>query len=216
MSVLSIKVFEELFSCYSTKFRSVFSRSASFEHFRLDLLTSMTTLERKGVTDTARLLPPEFDFYGRNCVYERMIKFFKRSNAFDHHKLWTVLAEIIRDSGYLHKDKVEDRSFIVIDGHNAIKSGRFMPCVSRITQSSETPTKPKNTFGHLIGSLGVLAGSEDTKLSCFLIGGEIQNGENEIRMWNNDDKMVYKSHVEKMIKMACDATATFGNSYCYC
>ncbi len=70
-----------------------------------------------------------------------------------------------------------------------------------------------NTFGHLVGSLGVLAGSVNTKLSCFLIGGEIQNGEDEIRMWNNSDEMALKSHVEKMIKMACDATATFGNSY---
>ncbi len=59
----------------------------------------------------------------------------------------------------------------------------------------------------------MLAGSEDTKLSCFLIEGEIQSGEDEIRMWNKNDTMAFKSHVDKMLKMACDATETFGHSY---
>lgn len=133
MPVLSIKAFEEMFSQFSANFRPAFSRSASFQHFKLALLTFMTTIERKEVTDTARLLPPEFDSYDRNCAYEIMIKFFKRSNAFNHHRLLTALAETIRDSGYLYKDIVEGRSFVVIDGHNVIKSGRFMPCVSRMT-----------------------------------------------------------------------------------
>lgn len=212
MPALSIKVFEEMFSYYAAKFRSVFSRKASFEHFSLALLTFMASIERKGVTDTARMLPFEFDPDDKNRVYESMTKFFKRS-PFDHKELWTVLGEIIRDSGYLYKDAAEGRSFIVIDGHNVIKSGKFMAGVTRITQCSETPSKPKNTFGHQVGSLGVLAGSEDTKLSCFLIEGEIQNGEDEIRMWNENDTMAFKSHVDKMLKMACDATETFGHSY---
>ncbi len=204
---------DEAISQYLDKFRPKFSRFSSFNLFRAILLTFMSAIERKGVTDTARMFPPVFDSYDRNCIYERMIKFFKRSDAFDHNELWTVLSEIIRDSGYLYKDIEEKRCFIVVDGHNVIKSGRCMPCVSRITQSSETPSKPKHTFGHLVGSLGVLAGSEDTKLSCFLIGGEIQNGEDEIRMWNDEDEMASKSHVEKMLNMACKATDTFMNSY---
>ena len=213
MPVLSIHAFEDLFSHFRSHFRPLFSRSASFENFSLALLTSMTSIERKGVTDTARMLPACFDSYSRECCYEAMIKFFKRSESFDHRQLWTTLAEIIRDSGYLYKDILRDRTLLVIDGHNVIKSGRRMPCVSKITQSSETPSKPKNTFGHLVGSLGVIAGSEKTKQSCFLIAGEIQSGEDEIRMWDDSDKMAYKSHVEKMIKMARNATDTFGSVF---
>ena len=52
------------------------------------------------------MLPFEFDPDDKNRVYESMTKFFKRS-PFDHKELWTVLGEIIRDSGYLYKDVVE-------------------------------------------------------------------------------------------------------------
>lgn len=214
MPVLSIHAFKEMFSRFLSPFRTSFSNSAAFKKFSFALLTEMTTIERKGVTDTARMLPSWFDFHSRECFYETMIKFFKYSEAFDHRQLWIALGEIIRDSGYLYKDSFEDRILLVTDGHNVVKSGRRMPCVSRITQSSETPSKPKKTFGHLVGSLGVIAGSESTKQSCFLIAGEIQNGEDEIRMWNdNDDKMAFKSHVEKMMKMTCNATDTFGCAF---
>lgn len=213
MPALSIRVIEKFVGAFTAKFRTVFSRSSSFENFRLALVTFMASIERKGVTDTARMLPEDFDSYDRNCIYESMLKFFKRSDAFSHHALWRLLSEIIRDSGYLYRDPVGGRCLLVIDGHNVIKSGRYMPCVSRITQSSETPTKPKNTFGHLVGSLGVIGGSENTKLSCFLVAGEIQSGEDEIRSWDEDDNMAFKSHVEKMLEMAMNSTDIFGHSF---
>lgn len=213
MPVLSIRVFEKYFSRFAFMFKPMFSRFSAFNNFRIALLTSMVSIERKGVTDTARMLPSCFDSYDRTRCYETMIKFFKNSEAFDHRNLWTILSIIIRDSGYLYRDDVEGRVLLVIDGHNAVKSGRRMPCVSRITQSSETPTKPQRTFGHLVGSLGVVAGSENKKQSCFLIAGEIQNGEDEIRRWNGDYEMADKSHVEKMLRMACTATDTFADVF---
>lgn len=213
MPVLSIRVFEEIFSTLASKFRPAFSRSAAYENFRLALLTFMTSIERKGVTDTARLLPDNFDFSDRNRCYEAMIKFFKRSDAFDHKSLWRILAEIMRDSNLLYRDKESGRCFLVIDGHNVIKSGRRMPCVGKMTQHSETPSKPKNTFGHLVGSLGVVAGSENTKLSCFLIAGEIQSGEDQIRVWNREDEMALASHIVKMLKMVRVATETFKHCF---
>lgn len=213
MPVLNIFVVEKYVSAFVAKFRGAFSRSSSFEKFRLALITSMGSLERKGVTDTARMLGVGFDFDDRNRIYESLIKFFKRSDAFSHKVLWRLLAEIIRDSGYLYRERPEGRCLLVIDGQNVIKSGRHMPCVSRITQSSETPTKPKNTFGHLVGSLGVIGGSENTKLSCFLVAGEIQSGEDEIRMWDENDDLAYRSHVEKMLRMATNSTDTFGHSF---
>lgn len=218
MTNLSLSSLEDYISPKLQEFRPLFSRTASFENFLTAEYTVFGSIERFGVTDSARLLCDGTDEDEANRCYENIINFFRRSTSFDHHEMSRKLAEIVNGSGHVYKKNIngKERCFITIDGHNAIHSGRYMPGVKKTVQNSESPSKPQHTYAHLWGVAGVLVGSKDTLLSSVPIAGEIQQGEAEIRKWAGDKEGAEMSHVEKMMKITKDITETFSHIMLLC
>ena len=209
-------------------FRSCFSREAAFRHFAHFVLSKCVCTYEYGVTDTVRLHSHQMEYPDLNRCYENLIKFFRACsyNLGDLEKCWmSVMSE---------KDRVfrkEGRAFMIIDGHNAIRSGRYMPAVQKMLQSSESPTKPQVTFGHLWGVCSVLAGSEDGKLFPVPLAAEIQSGDEVIRGWETElnaskkkdeggfllcedrGKIFSGSHVERLVRNAISTVKHFGKIY---
>ena len=118
-------------------------------------------------------------------------------------------------NSYLYRNKVNgvERSYIVVDGHNAIRSGRYMPGVKKTIQNSESPSKPQHTFAHMWGVAGVLVGNKELGISSLPVSGEIQQGEKEIRKWQGEEEYANRSHVEKMMLKAGKLTEVYGASF---
>lgn len=211
MSTLVFPQFCDYFTSRLERFRHVFSRAATYNNFTTAAFTVVSSTERYGVTDSARMLCDGTNQEDGNRCYENTLRFFRVSDGYSHKDMSKELASVINDSGQVYKN--EKRCFIVIDGHNAIHSGHYMPGVKKTVQHSESPSKPQHTFAHMWGVAGVLVGSKDTSISCLPIVGEIQQGESEIRKWRGEHDVAEMSHVEKMTKITEDLTETFGHSF---
>lgn len=214
MTQLSIQSIKEFAIPKLAEFRSFFSRAATHRNFTTYVLTVMGSTIRHGVTDSARMVCDGADQKDGDRFYENILKSFKRVDNYSHHEIMEKLAEMIRDSGYLHKKEVNEteRSYIVVDGHNSIRSGRYMPGVKKTVQNSESPSKPQHTFAHMWGVAGVLVGNEELGISSLPVSGEIQQGEKEIRKWRGEGEYAMRSHVEKMMLKAGKLTQVYGAS----
>ena len=103
---------------------------------------------------------------------------------------------------------------MIIDGHNAIRSGRFMTSVQKMLQNSESPTKPQVTFAHLWGVCSVLVGSEESKLYPIPVSAEIQSGDETLRRWETESKISRKSD-EGGFVLSASRHAAFDNMRMY-
>ena len=215
MPRLSTQSVEKYVAPMLTQFRSFFPRAATHRNFSTAVLTVMSSTIHHGVTDSARMVCDGTDQKDGDRFYENIVKLFKRCDSFCHLKLLCKLAELLRDSGYLYRNKVNgvERSYIVVDGHNAIRSGRYMPGVKKTIQNSESPSKPQHTFAHMWGVAGVLVGNKELGISSLPVSGEIQQGEKEIRKWQGEEEYANRSHVEKMMLKAGKLTEVYGASF---
>ena len=215
MTHLSFQTIENYVDSKLNDFRHLFPRSATFRNFTTAVLTVMGSTMRHGVTDSARLVCSGADKKDGDRFYENIIHLFRRCDGYCHRELSRKLAETVRDSGHMYKNNATgvERSYIVIDGHNAVRSGRHMPGVKKTVQHSESPSKPQHTFAHMWGVAGVLVGSKETGIASIPVSGEIQQGEKEIRKWRNEGDYTNRSHVEKMMLKSCELTEVLGYSY---
>ena len=209
-------------------FRSCFSRGAAFRHFANFVLSKCVGTYEHGVTDSIRIHSHQMEYPDLNRCYENLIKFFRAGSYSlgDLEKCWMSLM-----SGSGRAFRKDGRAIITIDGHNAIRCGRYMPAVQKMMQNSESPTKPQVTFGHLWGVCSVLAGSEESKIYPIPLTAEIQSGDEVIRGWETESKMPQKSdergfvlhedgeknftgsHVERLVRNAIATGRDFGKIY---
>lgn len=215
MTQLSVHSITEFFRPKLDEFRQFFPRAATHRNFSTSVLAVTSSTMHHGVTDSARMVCDGTNQRNGDRIYENILKSFKRVDNYNHQEIMIKLSEMIKDSGYLYKTKVNEteRSYIVIDGHNSIRSGRYMPGVKKTVQDSESPSKPQHTFAHMWGVAGVLVGNEELGISSLPVSGEIQQGEKEIRKWRGEGEYAMRSHVEKMMLKAVKLTEVYGASF---
>lgn len=197
------------------EFRPVFPRSATYCNFKTLVYTGMSCPNHHGVTDSARMLCSGLDKKDGDRFYEKNIKMLRRTDGYSQEDLSEKLCEIIRDSGYVYKRKVNgvERTYIITDGHVAVRSGHYMPAVKKTVQNSESPSKPQHTTAHMWGVAGVLVGDKEMGINSLPVTGEIQQGEKEIRKWRGDEEAANLSHIERMVGTTSELTEIFGHSF---
>lgn len=209
-------------------FRPCFSREAAFRHFAQFILSKCVGTYEHGVTDAVRLHSYSMEHGDLDRCYENLIKFF-RADSYRLDALERCWMSVVAKSHSVFRR--DGRAFVTIDGHNAIRCGRFMPAVQKMLQNSESPTKPQVTFAHLWGVCSVLAGSEESKLYPIPVTAEIQSGDETLRRWETESKMSRKrdeggfvrhgdgeknfsgSHVERLVRNAIATVKFFGRMY---
>ena len=209
-------------------FRPFFSREAAFRHFAQFILSKCVGTYEHGVTDAVRLHSYSMEYEDLDRCYENLIKFF-RADSYRLDALERCWMSVVAKSHSVFRR--DGRAFMIIDGHNAIRCGRFMPAVQKMLQNSESPTKPQVTFGHLWGVCSVLAGDGDKKLYPIPVSAEIQSGDETLRRWETESKMSRKSdeggfvrhgdgeknfsgsHVERLVRNAIATVKHLGKIY---
>ena len=173
-------------------FKGQFSRIAAFKWFSVIVLGFMLRTEKLGITSVLRALSID----PRN--YESIMHFF-RADSWNLQGIQKCWYETV--ARYIPLFKVEKRMIIVGDGTKQSKEGRYMPCVKRLAQESETQSKPEFIHGHMWGGVGVLAGKVK-RFFCVPLSLKIHDGLQILSDWKGVDSA---SHVVQMIRDGCCA-----------
>jgi hypothetical protein len=128
-----------------------------------------------------------------------MLHFFDSSS-------WTLQdisnnwAEVVKEHAPLYH---EGNSIVLIgDGVKQAKEARKMPGVKKHHQDSEDSSKAEYIYGHMFGAVGILAGNENSKLSCIPLSATIQDGVKTIFHWSENetiDENRQETHIVQMI-----------------
>ena len=188
------------------EFRPLFRRLATFKWFVICVVAMMMRSDQLGVTSVIRDLALSPD------CYEVLIHFF-RSSAYNLDALREQWYRCVLKNAPL--TKCRNRIILVGDGVKQSKEARKMPGVKKMTQESETCSKPQFIHGHLFGALGVIAATK-AKRFCMPLKVNIQDGLRSAAAWQESSKIVDISeanHIEQMIKAAFEAARILGKSY---
>jgi len=179
--------------------RECFSREASFRWFVILVIGFMLRQDHLGVTSIIRCLDLN------PCFYETMLHFF-RSNAWKIDRLTKEWIRLVARTGLLFTENL--MPILIGDGVKAAKEARYMPCVKRHYQESETVSKAAYIFGHMFGAIGILVGNSK-KLFCVPLSIRIHDGDKQIKKWGGNDTGC-ESHVVRTIRDACSAVKVLG------
>ena len=188
------------------EFRPLFKRLATFKWFVICVIAMMLRSDQLGVTSVIRdlALAPE--------CYEALIHFF-RSSAYS--------LDVLREQWYrcvlrnAPLTKCRNRIILVGDGVKQSKEGKRMPGVKKMTQESETCSKPHFIHGHMFGALGVIAATK-AKRFCMPLKFNIQDGLRSAAAWQEGNEIINISdanHIEQMVRSAFEAAGILGKSY---
>jgi len=130
--------------------RPGFGRTRAFLWFAAALAATCVRCDRAGVTSLIRALGL------KEACYDRLLDFF-HSKAFDLGAVtvrWTgLLIGALRPFLYMTNGRV----VLLADGIKVGKTGRKMPAVKKLFQSSENNTKPAFIFGHSCQAIALVA-----------------------------------------------------------
>lgn len=188
------------------EFRPLFTRLAAFKWFVICVIAMMLRSDKLGVTSAIRDLDlvPE--------CYEALIHFF-RSSAYSLdllRKQWYFC--VLRNAPL---NICRNRIILVGDGVKQSKEARKMPGVKKMTQESETCSKPQFIHGHLFGALGVVV-STRTKRFCMPLKVNIQDGLRSAAVWQECSGIINiseENHIEQVVRSAFEAAEMLGKSY---
>ena len=130
--------------------RPAFGRTRTFIWFAAALAATCIRSDLAGVTSLIRALGL------KAFCYDRMLDFFhsKAINLECLTRLWvSVLIKTLKP--FLHT--VNGRLVLLADGIKVGKTGRKMPCVKKLFQSSDNNTKPEYIFGHSCQAIALVA-----------------------------------------------------------
>ena len=149
------------------RLRPAFSRTATFAWFCLVVAGMMVRNDRYGVTSLIRAvgLPAR--------AYDRMLDAF-HSRAWNVDALAALWVKVVFAVFPLMKS-TDGRPIIITDGIKRPKSGRRMPGVKRLHQSSDSNSKREYINGHSLHSVGVLA-FRGRKTVCVPLSVELIEG----------------------------------------
>ncbi len=166
----------------------------------------MLRSDKLGVTSIIRDLALAPD------LYESLIHYF-RSSAYSLESLREQWCRCVLRRTPLARCR--NRFILVGDGVKQSKEARKMPGVKKMSQESETCSKPQYIHGHLFGALGIIA-SIPAKRFCIPLKVNIQDGLRKAAAWKESDNVVRISaanHIEQMIKSAFDSATVMGRCY---
>lgn len=187
-------------------FRHLFRRAAAFKWFVICVVGMMLRSDKLGVTSIIRDLALAPD------LYESLIHYF-RSSAYSLESLREQWCRCVLRRAPLARCR--NRFILVGDGVKQSKEARKMPGVKKMSQESETCSKPQYIHGHLFGALGIIA-SIPAKRFCIPLKVNIQDGLRKAAAWKESDNVVRISaanHIEQMIKSAFDSATVMGRCY---
>lgn len=188
-------------------FRECFSRESSFKWFVISVIAFMLRGDQLGVTSFIRDLALDGNYY------ETLLHFF-RSSAYKISELRCKWYRIIASNAPLHK--INDRAILIGDGVKQCKEARRMPGVKKMTQESETCSKPEYIFGHMFGAVGVVV-SNKNKRFCLPLKINIQDGLRSAASWEESAKAQLDisdhTHIDQMIECSFEAASEIGRSY---
>lgn len=173
------------------RFRSCFTRTATFRWFVVIIMGFMARLDQLGITSIIRaleILPQKYT----------SLRHFFRSSAVSAKKIRKRWHQTLAESGMLMQ--FHGRNFLIGDGTKQAKEGRRMPGVKKLHQESEDSSKPAYIQGHMLGCVSAVITRGDQSLSCPL-SVTIQDGLKETAEWSENFRGRSDSHVEQMIQM---------------
>jgi hypothetical protein len=138
-----------------------FSRTRTFIWFAVVLAATCIRSDFAGVTSLVRSLGL------KEYCYDRMLDFF-HSRAIDLECLTSLWVNLLLKTlkGFLHT--VNGRQVVLADGIKVSKTGRKMPGVKKLYQSSDNNTKPEYIFGHSCQAIALVAKAANSFLAIPL------------------------------------------------
>ena len=140
-----LKFINEILLC----FRPCFSRKAAFEWFATIITGLMVRSDSLGITSIIR------DLLLNPSLYNCMEHFF-HADSWDWDDIFTKWTKTV--SRYAPFKQISGRTVLIGDGIKRASDGRYMPCIKKMVQESESASKPTFIHGHFFGAVGVLAG----------------------------------------------------------
>ena len=141
--------------------RPAFGRTRTFIWFAAVLAATCIRSDLAGITSLIRALGL------KEFCYDRMLDFF-HSKAIDLEcltRLWvSVLIKTLKPFLYT----VHGRLVLLADGIKVGKTGRKMPGVKKLFQSSDNNTKPEYIFGHSCQTIALVAKAASSLLAIPL------------------------------------------------
>jgi len=181
------------------RFRPCFSRKAAFDWFVILIVGFLVRSDTLGVTSVIR------DLALAPSVYPCLIHFF-HAKSWDWYSLSCTWAETVANLAPLKR--ISGRVVLIGDGVKRASDGKFMPCIKKMVQESESANKPQDLFGHFFGTVGVLIGSA-TKSFCLPLSSYLHDGDHRICHWMEEEP---HSHVVRMFLDGVKTTKYFGKS----
>ena len=165
--------------------RPACGRTRTFFWMATCLMGMSTRKDRMGVTSLIRALGL------RPVCYDRLLDFFHSPslNVDALTRLWCALVFRIHPSLY----RVRGKPVLIGDGLKVAKSGRKMPAVKKLHQTSDSNTKPEYIFGHSCQAVAVLTRVGAT-CGALPLAGRIHEG----LVFSNRDQ---RTLLDKMIHL---------------
>lgn len=190
-----LKFINEILLC----FRPCFSRKAAFGWFVTIITGLMVRSDSLGITSIIRDLVLNPSLY--NCM-----EHFFHADSWDWYDIFTRWTKTV--SRYAPLKRISGRAVLIGDGVKRASDGRYMPCIKKMAQESESASKPAFIHGHFFGAVGVLAGKA-SKSFCLPLSIQIHDGDSIISGWLGDGSA---SHVVQMLRDGFRAAKHFGSS----
>ncbi len=166
-----------LLQAFFAWYEGCFSRDKTYTWFKAAVLGLLTNDDdHSGVTAIVRSLALP------GATYEKLIRFF-HSNAYDLQTLNDRWIQFV--SAYAPIHVFNDRVLLLGDGVKRSAEGRFMPAVKRLHQESEDSSKGEYIFGHMLGGLGIVIGTNHL-VSCPICV-TIQDGLKSTATWEGSN-----------------------------
>lgn len=181
-----------------SSFRKCFSRTASYEWFCTVVIGFMIRSDKLGVTSVVR------DLNLHHSCYEKIVHFF-HSGSCSLPSLCDHWYSLVGSLSVAHTHN--GRNVFIIDGVKQSKEGRYMPGVKKMSNDSDTQSKPQTMHGHMAGMLSLLVGSAE-KMAALPLKMTIQDGVKGMSHWEGSG-VSGESHIVQMFRMASDAAGKF-------
>jgi len=183
------------------EFSSCFSRKAAFHWFVVIIIGLMIRTDTLGLTSIIR------DLNLDGNLYPAMNHFFY-SKAWCLENLRNKWILIVKNFAPLIK--VDDRFILPADGVKKSKEGRYMPGVKKMVNESENSATPSYMYGHMFGSVGVIAGNIKKKF-CIPLWTELHDGVSKAFEWDNNQDRTH-SHIVQTIIICYKTAMKLGKS----
>lgn len=151
-------------------FSSCFSRNAAFYWFCTVILGFMTRSDSLGITSFIRALGL------KHSPYHPLTHFFHAS-SWDWATILYKWLDIVAAEAPLKR--ISGRTVLIGDGSKRASDGKYMPCLKKMVQESESASKPHFIHGHLFGAVGVLIGNA-AKSFCLPLSMQVHDGDESV------------------------------------